>query len=224
VSNAFVEAVDVRKSYRLGATEVHALRGVSLKIEKAEFVALCGASGSGKTTLLNLFGCLDRPTSGKIQVAGNDVGLLSDDQLARFRATQLGFVFQTFNLLPILSALENVEYPLRGSGLSSRDMKDMARESLQRVGLGTMADRRPDQLSGGQRQRIAIARAFVRKPALIIADEPTANLDKRTAAEILDLVGELNTHFGNTVIISTHDPRVMERVRRIVNISDGELE
>lgn len=224
MSEAFhVEAVDVRKSYRLGENDVWALRGVSLNLQQGEFVALCGSSGSGKTTLLNLFGCLDLPTQGKIVIGGRDISTMTDDELARFRATRLGFVFQTFNLLPTLSAAENVEYPLLGQGLTAKARRAAALESLRLVGLEGYADRRPDQLSGGQRQRVAIARAFVRRPPLIIADEPTANLDKKTAGEVLDLIGELNVKTGNTVIIATHDPLVMQRVRRIVNISDGVL-
>lgn len=220
---AFIRTVHLSKFYELGSNQVWALRDVSIELEAGDFVALVGTSGSGKTTLLNLLGCLDTPSKGEIFIGSQNVNLLSDDELAKFRGARLGFVFQNFNLLPVLSATENVEYPLIGQKMSSAERRARALEALDSVGLSHVAHHRPNQLSGGQRQRVAIARAFVHKPELIIADEPTANLDKKTAGEILDLLGELNQLHKNTVIVATHDPLVIERTRRQVQISDGQL-
>ena len=222
-TETFVRTVGVQKSYAIGDNEVFALRGVTLDLARGEFVALCGTSGSGKTTLLNLIGCLDMPTAGEIVIGGQAVNRLNDSELAHFRATQLGFVFQTFNLIPVLSAVENVEYPLLRKNLSARQRREVALGALAKVGLEKFASHRPDELSGGQRQRVAIARAFVHGPELIIADEPTANLDSKTAAGILDLLGELNLTLGITIVVATHDPRVVERTDRTVHIVDGLL-
>lgn len=221
VDSLHIRAVGVEKSYELGQNTVHALRGVNLEVKRGEILALCGTSGSGKSTLLNLLGCLDQPTTGQIVFAGRAVNTLSDADLAKFRASQLGFVFQTFNLLPVLSAVENVEYPLLKNKVPTDTRRAQALEALKLVGLENHSHHRPDQLSGGQRQRVAIARAVVHRPEIIIADEPTANLDKRTAGEILDLLVDMNKRLGVTIIIATHDPLVMSRVRRVIDISDG---
>ena len=223
-AESHVRAVDVHMQYMLGKNLVRALNGVSIDLGRGEYVALCGSSGSGKSTLLNLIGCIGVPTKGEIHIAGREINQMTDYELAQFRARKLGFVFQTFNLLSVLSAVENVEYPLLKSGMNREDMRKTALGALDQVGLGKFGHHRPDQLSGGQRQRVAIARAFVHKPELIIADEPTANLDKTTANEILDLIGQINREFGVTVIVATHDPLVMSKTRRIIQISDGLIE
>ena len=216
-----VEALRVSKSYILGGNEVCAVRDVSLRLDRGEFVALCGSSGSGKTTLLNLIGCIAAPSSGRIFITGREVSLLNDLELADFRASHLGFIFQTFNLLPVLTALENVEYALLRRRTNAGERREIARAALAQVGLSKYEHHRPSQLSGGQRQRVAIARAFVRRPELIIADEPTANLDKTTAGEILDLMAQLNQSTGSTVIMATHDAMAMARAKRRIDISDG---
>ena len=221
--NAHVRAEGVSMRYQLGGNDIWALTDANLDLERGEFIALCGSSGSGKTTLLNLFGCLDLPTTGEIHIAGRNVSKMTDNELATFRSEQLGFVFQTFNLLPVLSAIENVEYPLMKKNMSSRQRREQAMHALELVGLAKHAHHRPDQLSGGQRQRVAIARAIVHQPELIIADEPTANLDKKTAGEILDLISTLNKSMGVTVIIATHDPLVLTRTSRTVHITDGRI-
>lgn len=218
-----VRATNVEKRYWLDENEVQALHSISIELMRGEMVAFCGASGSGKTTLLNLIGCLDTTSSGEIWIAGKNVSLLSDKELAAFRAHQLGFVFQTFNLLPVLTAVENVEYPLLKKNISSAERRKLALQALKEVGLEKFASHRPAQLSGGQRQRVAIARAIVHSPGMVIADEPTANLDKKTAVEILDLMSEMNRKKGITFVIATHDPLVMSRVGRIIPISDGHL-
>lgn len=219
-----VETIGVSKSFMLGGAEIPAVREVSLRLERGEFLALCGSSGSGKSTLLNLLGCLAHPTEGRVIIGGQDVGQLTDRELSAFRAEKLGFVFQNFNLLPVLSAVENVEYPLfKQDDLTRMERRERALFALSQVGLVDFASRRPSELSGGQRQRVAIARAFVHRPQLIIADEPTANLDKRTAGEVLDLMARLNENTGSTVILATHDPMAMARARRRVEISDGKV-
>jgi putative ABC transport system ATP-binding protein len=213
---------DVTKTYRLGATTVTALAGVSIRVEAGEFLAVAGPSGSGKTTLLNLIGCLDRPTSGEVVIDGEPVGGLSPGQQARFRARRLGFVFQTFSLIPVLTAWENVEYPLllqrRRDGVAAR-----VRAALEQVGLGDRARHRPAELSGGQQQRVAIARAQVTEPALVLADEPTANLDSRTGHEVVELMRRLNREHGTTFVFSTHDPRVITAADRVLELCDGRL-
>jgi putative ABC transport system ATP-binding protein len=217
-----LHAQQVSKTYLLGQTQVHALRQIDLEVKEHEFLALAGTSGSGKTTLLNLFGCIDKPSTGKIFVDGTDVSGMGSDQLAHFRSQKIGFIFQTFNLLPILSAEENVEYPLLLNHTPVHERKRLVSDALAKVGLGKFADHRPDQLSGGQRQRVAIARALVKNPRIILADEPTANLDKKTAMEILQLMKNLNQSEGVTFVFSTHDSLVLSLASRIYRMSDGQ--
>jgi putative ABC transport system ATP-binding protein len=217
--------IEVHKTYQVGKVEVPAVRGVSLDIEDGEFLSLAGPSGSGKTTILNLMGALDTPTSGEIHIRDRTTRGLSPRTLADFRNTHLGFVFQTFNLIPVLTALENVEFPLQLQGLADgKKRRDRAREILDEVGLVGLGDRRPTELSGGQQQRVAIARALVKEPTLVLADEPTANLDSGTATEIMDVMESLNERHGTTFVFSTHDPMVMERASRLVRLHDGVVE
>jgi putative ABC transport system ATP-binding protein len=218
---ALVEIREVVKSYGEGAAQVHALRGVSLTIEPGEFTVISGPSGSGKSTLLNLIGCLDTPTGGNVLLEGTDVSSLSGPALAAVRARRIGFIFQSFNLIPVLTARENVELALQLAGDVGPDRRKRAEDALAGVGLGGLLNRRPNQLSGGQQQRVAVARALVKKPALIIADEPTANLDSRIGKQILDLMREMNEKMGVTFLFSTHDPHVMERARRVITLTDG---
>ncbi|RPJ56069.1 MAG: ABC transporter ATP-binding protein [Acidobacteria bacterium] len=213
----------VRKCYRLGKVEVPALSGIDLEIQAGEFVALAGPSGSGKTTLLNLIGCLDKPTAGQILLDGGDITQTDLDRLADIRASKIGFIFQTFNLLPVLTAFENVEYPLLLSGVPRKQRQERVREWLKHVGLTGQAEQRPDQLSGGQRQRVAIARAMVTRPVLVLADEPTANLDSETAAQILDLLNEINRETGVTFLFATHDPAIISRAHRRIRLRDGRI-
>ena len=218
-----VRLVDVCKDYNLGRTLVPALRDVSLAVAAGEFVAVAGPSGSGKSTLLNLMGCLDHPTSGQVLIGERDVARLGDDALSDLRARSIGFIFQTFNLIPVLSALENVEFPLLFRG-GNHDGRERARRALAEVGLADFARHRPDELSGGQRQRVAVARALVTDPAIVLADEPTANLDSATGEAIIDLMLEINRRDGTTFIFSTHDPRVMAHAHRVVRLRDGRVE
>ena len=217
-----VETRGLEKVYRMGDVEVPALRGVSLSIAPREFVAVMGASGSGKSTFMNLIGCLDRPTRGVYLLNGRDVGKLSRDQLARVRGQQIGFVFQGFNLLARTTALENVELPLLYQGVGSRERRRRASEALARVGLGDRLEHTSSQLSGGQQQRVAIARALVNRPVLLLADEPTGNLDSRTSVEVMGIFQELNEQ-GLTVVLVTHEPDIAEHARRIVTFKDGVL-
>ncbi len=217
------ELQGVTKNYPMGDLVVQALRGVSVKVYAGEFTAFAGPSGSGKSTVLNCIGCLDRPTAGKVYVEGQDVATLSDGALGVVRAKRIGFIFQSFNLIPVLTAFENVELALRLSGAPTAGQKERVEEALRSVGLADYMKRRPAQLSGGQQQRVAIARALVKTPALIIADEPTANLDSKNGAAILDLMRSMNADNGTTFLFSTHDPMVMERARRIVRLSDGSV-
>ncbi|HSS44400.1 MAG TPA: ABC transporter ATP-binding protein [Thermoanaerobaculia bacterium] len=218
-----ISATGLAKSYRLGASLVPAVRGVSLSIAPGEFVALQGPSGSGKTTLLNLLGLLDRPDKGSIEIEGEDADALSEDARSDLRRDRFGFVFQTFNLIPVLTADENVAYPMVLAGVPAIEGRKQARELLATVGLSEKLGVRPDLLSGGQRQRVAIARALANRPALVFADEPTANLDSATAREILDLMSGLNVSRGVAFLFATHDPRVVERARRVISLSDGQI-
>jgi putative ABC transport system ATP-binding protein len=218
-----LEFHDVKKEYHLGETTVQALRGVDLSIEEGDFIAILGASGSGKTTLLNLAGVIDEPSGGKIIVNGKDISRLTDNEKADVRNEALGYVFQTFNLVSVLSALENVMLPLQIRGGRSSDITAEAKRRLEEVGLGEFLHHRPDKLSGGQRQRVAIARALITRPLLIFADEPTANLDHGTASSIIDLMKALNERDKVTFVFSTHDQRLIDRVKRVVRIDDGKI-
>jgi putative ABC transport system ATP-binding protein len=218
-----VELNDVKKTYRTGPIEVSALRGVSLKIAPGEFVAAAGPSGSGKTTLLNIIGGLDRADSGEVRVAGQDLQLLSSGELAGLRLRRIGFVFQTYNLMPVLTALENAEFTLLLQGIPAHRRREKVHKLFGEIGLAGLEDRRPAELSGGQQQRVAVARAMVTEPALILADEPTANLDSATAIALLDVMQHLNRVTGTTFIFSTHDPQVMERAHRMIRLRDGQI-
>ncbi len=211
------------KSYGQGATLVHALHDVSVSFDAGEFTVVSGPSGSGKTTLLNMVGLLDVPTSGEVEIDGQHTEKLSSRQLAAIRAQRIGFIFQSFNLVPVLSALENVELALQLSDAPGADRRQRSEEALKAVGLGEHFHRRPNQLSGGQQQRVAIARALVKNPALVIADEPTANLDSHTGARILDLMRQMNEERQVTFLFSTHDQMVMDRARRVVHLRDGAI-
>ena len=213
----------VAKSYRLGRVQVPALAGVTLEVARGDFLALAGPSGSGKTTLLNLIGCIDKPNSGRVVVDGIDVTALPLHRLAATRREVLGFVFQTFNLIPVLTAYENVEYPLLLRGLGRGERRERVAHWLAQVGLTPQARQRPDQLSGGQRQRVAIARAMAGDPKLVLADEPTANLDSETAAKILDLLQRLNGETHTTFVFATHDPALIARAPRCIRMHDGAL-
>jgi putative ABC transport system ATP-binding protein len=219
-----VSVEHVCKDYSLGEQTVRALNDISLAVEPGVFLAIAGPSGSGKTTLLNLIGCIDRPTSGKIRIDDIDVEGMATDQLADLRLRSIGFIFQTFNLLPVLSAAENVEYPLlQRSDIGAAERRERVREFLNLVGLADRMDNRPNQLSGGQRQRVAIARALAGSPRIVLADEPTANLDKRTGVGILRLMKRINRAMKTTFIFSTHDRRVVELADRLVQIEDGSV-
>jgi putative ABC transport system ATP-binding protein len=221
---AIVSVRNVTKVYTLGKTEVPALRGVSLDIHAGEFLSIAGPSGSGKTTLLNLVGCVDTPTSGSVHVEGQDTTALPERALTELRLHKIGFIFQSFNLVAVLSVLQNVEFPLLlQGGLSRRERQGRVMALLEAVGLEAHARHRPSELSGGQRQRVAIARALVTRPKLVLADEPTANLDSATGGNIIDLMKEMNRKDGTTFIFSTHDAKVMSHASAIVRIADGEL-
>jgi putative ABC transport system ATP-binding protein len=220
---ALIALEDVRKVYETGTVPVHALRGVSLTIQSGELVAIVGASGSGKSTLMNLLGCLDQPTSGSYRFEGVEVGRLSRRALAQLRNRKLGFVFQGFNLLPRHNALANVELPLLYAGVSARQRRARAREVLALLGLADRADHLPSQLSGGQQQRVAIARAMVNRPQVILADEPTGNLDSQTGAEVLAEFQRLNREHGQTILLVTHDPAIAAVARRRVTVRDGRI-
>ena len=219
---ALVEVRGVHKSFQLGATQVRALRGVDLRVQAGEFTAVVGASGSGKSTLFNLIGCLDEPDTGQIFLDGQDVSHLDDRARSQLRNRKIGFVFQSFNLVPVLSVAENVELPLLlHSEVSAQQRTQRVSQALADVGLSEFAQQWPDKLSGGQRQRVAIARALVTQPALVLADEPTANLDSETTAKLVDLLMDLNQKRRVTFLFSTHDEKLIARVARVVHISDG---
>ncbi len=217
------EVVDISKAYRLGAVTVPALRNVSLAIRPGEFAALAGPSGSGKTTLLNLIGCLDRPDAGEVRHGAVSVSRLPSRALARIRRDSIGFVFQTFNLVPVLTAFENVEYPLLLNGAGRRERRRRVAALLDRVGLGGKMHRKPDELSGGERQRVATARALVNRPSLVLADEPTASLDSATGAMLLDLMHELRDQYQVAFLFASHDSRLLARVDRVISLSDGRI-
>jgi len=211
------------KTFRVDKNEVNALSGIDLSIEAGEFLAIVGPSGSGKSTLLNLIGCIERPTSGTILLEGADVTSLSEDELSDIRSSKLGFIFQTFNLLPVLTVMENVEYPLHLRKAAKEQREEKSGAILKEVGLEAYAGHKPSELSGGQRQRVAIARALVGSPSIVLADEPTANLDFKTGEDILKLMKELNRKHQTTFVFSTHDPKIMKLADRIVELRDGKI-
>ena len=217
-----IDLVEVRKMYQSGSLRVEALRGISLRIAAGEYVAIMGPSGSGKSTLMHIIGCLDVATDGSFRLAGEDVSEMTEAELAEVRNRRVGFVFQQFNLLASLTALRNVELPLTYAGVSREDRKRRSIAALERVGLGDRVEHRPGELSGGQQQRVAVARALVTDPALILADEPTGNLDSTATRDVLDLLDELHEQ-GRTVVLITHEPEVAERARRVVRVRDGEV-
>ncbi|MFH1469231.1 MAG: ABC transporter ATP-binding protein [Pseudomonadota bacterium] len=223
MSNTVIQVCGVTKDYRQGSIDVHALRGVDLEITAGEFTAICGPSGSGKTTLLNLIGALDVPTTGTVEVAGADLARLGRRGRSRLRRDRIGFVFQAYNLMPVLTAYENAESVLALQGVPDKQRRETVMKLLHDVGLDGLEDRRPDQLSGGQQQRVAIARAIASNPAVVLADEPTANVDSETAERLLGIMEKLNRERGVTFVFSTHDPRVMERARRLVRLVDGKV-
>jgi putative ABC transport system ATP-binding protein len=217
-----IDMKGITKNYEMGEATVHALRGIDLAVESAEFLAIVGPSGSGKSTLMNLIGCLDRPTTGEYYLEGHKVDELNDDELARIRNKSIGFVFQTFNLLPRTNCLHNVELPLLYSSIGRKERERKALEMLERVGLGTRVYHNPNELSGGERQRVAIARALVNDPTIVLADEPTGNLDSKTGSEIMAIFAELNNE-GKTIVLVTHERYIAEYSRRVVYLRDGQV-
>ena len=220
---SLIEARGLWKSYPMQAEEVHALRGVDLDVESGEYAAIMGPSGSGKSTLMNLLGCLDTPSKGSYRLNGREVSAMDDDELAHVRNREIGFVFQTFHLLPRASALRNVELPLVYRGVRAEERRERARQALESVDLGDRIEHRPNELSGGQRQRVAIARALVNQPSMVLADEPTGNLDSATGEEILSIFDELNRR-GNTLLVVTHEEDVAAHAKRIIRLRDGRVE
>jgi putative ABC transport system ATP-binding protein len=220
---SLVQTTDLKKEYIMGRTHVPALRGVNLTISKGDFMAVWGPSGSGKTTLLNLIGAIDAPSGGRLMIADQDVQALSDNALSEFRGRFIGFVFQGFNLIPVMTALENVMLPLQIRGVAPKKARQKALKNLDLVGISNFAHHRPDNMSGGQQQRVAIARALITEPALVIADEPTANLDKNTSKKIVGLMRDLNREVKTTFIFSTHDQRLLDQVDRLIRLEDGQI-
>ena len=220
---ALIETRDLWKTYTMGSEEIHALRTVSMQIERGEYVAIMGPSGSGKSTLMNLIGCLDTPTKGSYLLNGHEVRELDDDELARIRNEEIGFVFQTFNLMPRATAFHNVELPLVYAGVAVKERRTRALDALARVELGDRVGHRPNELSGGQRQRVAVARALVNNPSILLADEPTGNLDSKTGLEIMALFERLHAS-GNTIVLITHEPDVAEYAHRVIHLRDGQVE
>jgi putative ABC transport system ATP-binding protein len=223
MTDLVIQIRDLRRSYDMGSETVHALRGVDLEIRRNEYLAIMGPSGSGKSTMMNLIGCLDTPNGGEYWLNGQEVSRMSDDALARVRNKEIGFVFQTFNLLPRATALQNVELPLVYAGVSSRERRAMAADALERVGLADRKDHKPNELSGGQRQRVAIARALVNRPSILLADEPTGNLDSASSEEIMRVFGTLHAQ-GQTVIMVTHEADIAAHAARVVLLRDGRVE
>ena len=223
MDESIVKLDQVSKHYLQGKVTVKAVENLSLSVNRGDFVALSGPSGSGKTTILNLIGALDEPTSGTIWLAGLDLGQQNRTQLSKIRRDRIGFVFQSYNLVPVMTAFENAEFVLALQGVETAERQKRVQAIMQEVGLGDLMNRRPDELSGGQQQRVAIARAIVPEPAIVLADEPTANVDSATANDLLDLMEELNVNKGITFLFSTHDQRVMNRARRLIQLQDGKL-
>ncbi|MDX1672313.1 MAG: ABC transporter ATP-binding protein [Balneolaceae bacterium] len=220
---AVIETQNLTKIYNEDQVPVHALNGVDLTIEKGEFTSIVGPSGSGKTTLLNLIGGLDTPTEGKVWIQGTDLASLSENELIEFRLHHIGFVFQAYNLIPVLTAIENVSFIMQMQGMAASLYRDISQNLLEEVGLADKIDKRPSELSGGQQQRVAVARALASKPDFVLADEPTANLDSVSTADLLDMMAELNQNEGMTFVFSTHDQRVIDRARRVITLVDGKI-
>ncbi len=223
MSDAIITLEGITREYLMGGEQIRALAGIDLTIVRNEYVAIMGPSGSGKSTMMNVLGCLDTPTAGRYWLNGHEVSRMADDDLARIRNREIGFVFQTFNLLPRASALANVELPLVYAGVSSRERRERAESALERVGLGDRMSHKPNEMSGGQRQRVAIARALVNEPSILLADEPTGNLDSATSEEIMRVFGQLQ-HQGQTVVLVTHEPDIAEHAERVVTLRDGRID
>ncbi len=221
---SLIDLTDVHKKYTLGTTTVHAVRGVSLTVEPGELVCIVGPSGCGKTTILNMLGCIDHPTSGSVSFDGEDIGDLSDSQAADVRLRRIGFIFQSFNLVPVLNVRENIELPMMLAGKTLRKRKQVSERLMEAVGLGELASHKPSELSGGQRQRVAIARALVNSPQLVIADEPTATLDSETGDEVLEVMRRMNRDEHVTFVFSTHDPHIIRFASHVVRLRDGRVE